>query len=38
MTNTGTSQDYCGCCGGPADEPPKGEHDACCSIMHDLEH
>ena len=27
--------DYCGCCGGLAAEPPKGEHDECCAELHD---
>ena len=27
--------DYCGCCGGLASEPPKGEHGRCCATLHD---
>lgn len=27
--------DYCGCCGGLASEPPKGEHGRCCAGLHD---
>lgn len=27
--------EYCGCCGGNAALPPKGEHGNCCASMHD---
>lgn len=29
------ADDYCGCCGGIASAPPKGEHDDCCRQFHD---
>jgi len=30
-----TTDDYCGCCGGDAAAPPKGEHGRCCAALHD---
>jgi hypothetical protein len=29
-----TEPDYCGCCGGLAAEPPKGQHGKCCRELH----
>jgi hypothetical protein len=39
-TTTGTlsplaAPDYCGCCGALAASAPKGDHDECCSSLHD---
>lgn len=30
-----TAPDHCGCCGAPAASAPKGDHDECCSSLHD---